>query len=92
MAVMQYCQMGLEDTSLSLSTVAERLREKVNKKRGIKGVCATNKSLKLSGNQNATKEERRYELGWRHDAGVETRQVRMKQGGGNTSHEGKQVD
>ena len=93
MAVRQFCQreMSLQTTPTpsALSKATANLMDTLRKRKMPASDGSALKSLKLTGNKNAEKEERRLELGCKHFDGKEFVQIRQQRGGGIRHLKGK---
>ncbi|XP_055076722.2 uncharacterized protein [Misgurnus anguillicaudatus] len=84
-AIRQYCKRevaALEGNSTTLSKATENLMSKLQEKRAFKRKHGDNRSEKLSGNSNAQKTERSYQMGLFEEIRGSFIQIKEKRGGG----------
>ncbi|MGL4646395.1 MAG: hypothetical protein ACRCVL_04685, partial [Cetobacterium sp.] len=84
-AIRQYCRRevaALEGNSTTFSKATENLMSKLQEKRACKRKNGDNRSEKLSGNSNARKTERSYQMGLFEEIRDSFVQIKEKRGGG----------
>ncbi|GAA6095130.1 uncharacterized protein LOC114559686 [Tachysurus ichikawai] len=84
-AIRQYCRRevaALEGNSTTFSKATKNLMSKLKEKRACKRKNGDNRSEKLSGNSNAQKTERSYQMGLFEEIRSSFVQIKEKRGGG----------
>ncbi|XP_057702771.1 uncharacterized protein LOC130922187 isoform X2 [Corythoichthys intestinalis] len=84
-AIRQYCRREVavfEGTSTTLSKATESLISKINQRRMSSSGLTDERVKKMSGNKNATKEHRNYQMGLFEEKEGRFVQVRERRGGG----------
>ncbi|CAL9692657.1 unnamed protein product [Knipowitschia caucasica] len=85
MAIRQYCRREvavLEGTTTAVSNAKASLMAKLNHKSSVKKIHRDQRTEKMSGNSNAQKIERAFQMGLFEDIGGRRIQVKERRGGG----------